>query len=87
MAPSQLVTASFAWLKHCLVAWDKRERLGEAKNPGPEPSPGDLAPQKERPKGPPTLVHPEWRMGLEYALCPPTPSGQATNSHEALRNW
>ena len=49
--------------------------------------PGALLEPKKWTKGPYQIVHTKWGMGVERALGSPTPSGQETHPHEALRNW
>ena len=87
MAPSPATTASIAWLKHCLVAWDKRERLGEAKNPGPEPPREIWLRRKNGQRDPLRLCTQNggWVWNMHYA--PPLRVAKRPTPHEALRNW
>ena len=59
------------------AAWDKIPRLGEAKNPGPEP-PRELYLDR-RTTGPHQTLYSEWRLGLECTLCCSTPEARATS--------
>ena len=87
MAPSQTTTASIAWRKHVAVAWDKRERLGEAKNPGPEPPREIWLHRRNGQRDPLRLCTQNggWVWNMHYA--PPLRVAKRNTPHEALRYW
>ena len=88
MAPSQTTTpASTTWRKHVAAAWDKRERLGEAKNPGPEPPREIWLHRRNGQRDPLRLCTQNggWVWNMHYA--PPLRVAKRNTPHEALRYW
>ena len=72
---------------HHLVAWDKRQRLGEATNPGPEPPREIWLRRKNGQRDPLRLCTQNggWVWNMHYA--PPLRVAKRPTPHEALRNW
>ena len=87
MAPSQTTIASTTWRKHVAAAWDKRERLGEAKNPGPEPPREIWLHRRNGQRDPLRLCTQNggWVWNMHYA--PPLRVAKRNTPHEALRYW
>ena len=86
-APSPTTIASITWRKNAADAWDKRERLGEAKNPGPEPPREIWLHRKNGQRDPLRLCTQNggWVWNMHYA--PPLRVAKRPTPHEALRYW
>ena len=87
MAPSQSTIATTTWRKHTLAAWDKRQRVGEAKNPGPEPPREIWLHRRNGQRDPLRLCTQNggWVWNMHYA--PPLRVAKRNTPHEALRYW
>ena len=73
-------------LPHSFTAWDKRQRLGEATNPGPEP-PRELYLNRRNGQRPHRLCTQNGGWVWNVHSVPPLRVAKRPTPHEALRNW
>ena len=74
-------------LPHSLTAWDKRQRVGEASNPGPEPPRELYLDRKNGQRDPIRLCTQNGGWVWNVHCVPPLRVGKRSTPHEALRNW
>ena len=74
-------------LPHSLTAWDKRQRLGEAINPGPEPPRELYLDRKNGQRDPIRLCTQNGGWVWNVHSVPPLRVAKRPTPHEALRNW
>ena len=92
VAPSHRTNASasaskLSNLPHSLTAWDKRQRVGEASNPGPEPPRELYLNRKNGQRDPIRLCTQNGGWVWNVHCVPPLRVAKRSTPHEALRNW
>ena len=70
-----------------MTAWDKRQRLGEATNPGPEPPRELYLNRKNGQRDPIRLCTQNGGWVWNVHCVPPLRVAKRPTPHEALRNW
>ena len=74
-------------LPHSLTAWDKRQRVGEASKPGPEPPRELYLDRKNGQRDPIRLCTQSGGWVWNVHCVPPLRVAKRSTPHDALRNW
>ena len=73
--------------EHSLTAWDKKQRVGEASNPGPEPPRELYLDRKNGQRDPIRLCTQNGGWVWNVHCVPPLRVAKRSTPHDALRNW